>query len=294
MTRADVDRWMAELSNWGRWGKEDELGALNLITPKKRKQAAALVREGICVSLAHNAEKRKGPDNPTPFQHEWSTTNTGMSDTYSVTYHGMAHTHLDALCHMAYQGKIYNGFPFPDITEQGAHKCSVIQLKNGLFSRGVLMDIPRLRGLEYLEPGTAIYPEDLEAWLAKTGTKLGSGDILLIRTGRWARRAASGAWAESKYAGLHASCAKWLKDHNISVLGSDAASDVFPSGIDGVEAPIHQFMLVCLGVVILDNLELETLSQATQSRHRWDFLLTVAPLAVEGGTGSPVNPIATF
>jgi len=294
MTAADIDRWMTELSNWGRWGKNDEMGAINLITPEKRRRAAALVREGFSVSLAHNVEKEKAPDNPSPFQHTLSHTETGMSDTYGVTYHGMAHTHLDSLCHMAYRGRIYNGFPFPEITAQGAAKCSVIQIKNGLFSRAVLMDVPRLKGVEYLEPGTAIYPEDLEAWEKKARTKVGRGDIVLIRTGRWARRSSRGPWSENQYAGLHASCAKWLKVHDIAVLGSDAASDVFPSGIEGVEAPVHQFMLVCLGVPILDNLEMETLSEAANARHRWEFLLTVAPLAVQGGTGSPINPIAIF
>src|SRR5437660_2627045 len=156
------------------------------------------------------------------------------------------------------------------------------------------MDIPRLQGVDHLEPGTAIYPGDLDAWEKKARVRAGKGDIVLIRTGRWTLRAAKGPWNTGKYAGLHASCAKWLKERDIAALGSDAASDVFPSQIEGVEAPIHQLMLVCLGVVILDNLEMETLSEAANKRHRWEFLLTVEPLAVPGGTGSPINPVATF
>jgi kynurenine formamidase len=169
-------------------------------------------------------------------------------------------------------------------------------MKNGLMTRGILIDIAALKGVAYLEPGTAIYPEDLDAWVKKAGIQVSSGDAIFIRTGRWARRKAKGPWpVEQGLAGLHASCARWLHDRNVAILGSDAASDVSPSQIDGVPATaIHMLAIVAMGIPIFDNCDLEALSQAAAQRHRYTFLLTAAPLAVPGGTGSPINPIATF
>ena len=295
LTKADIDRMMTELSNWGRWGKEDQIGALNLITPAKRKQAVALVKEGVSVSLAHDIEKERAADVSSPFQHTMTLTGQFSLDAYSVNYHGYAHTHLDALCHVFYQGKMYNGFSQEEVTQKGAAKLSIINVKQGVFTRGILMDIARLKGLPYLEPETPIYPEDLDAWEKKAGIKVSSGDVIFIRTGRWARRAALGPWDVGRHAaGLHASCARWLKQRGVAILGSDAASDVVPSRVEGVALPIHQLVLVALGVHIFDNCDLEAVSEAAAKRNRWEFLLTAAPLAVPGGTGSPLNPIATF
>ena len=157
------------------------------------------------------------------------------------------------------------------------------------------MDIPRLKGVKYLEPKTPIYPEDLEAWEKQAGVKVGAGDVVFIRTGRWARRAEKGPWdIANESAGLHASCVLWLRQRDVAMVGSDAASDLMPSGIEGVQQPIHQLLLVAMGVMIFDNCDLEALSEAAASRRRWEFLLTAAPLPVTGGTGSPLNPIATF
>src|SRR5690349_1203386 len=162
VTPEQYERWKKELSNWGRWGKEDQLGAINLITPAKRKQAAALVTEGVSVSLARDTEKEKAVDNPNPFAHEmiWTGSNSPTPyslDAYSVTYHGFAHTHMDALCHMFYQGKMFNGFSQKEVTDKGANKLAIAHLKGGIFTRGILMDIPKLKGVPYLEPGTPIY-----------------------------------------------------------------------------------------------------------------------------------------
>jgi kynurenine formamidase len=300
LNKADVDRWMNELSNWGRWGKEDQLGAVNLITPAKRKQALALVKEGISVSLAHDTNKETAQDNPQPFEHSMTLSGVGNRGQFSVdkigvSFHGYQHTHLDALCHMFWQGKMYNGFSQEEVTKDGATKLSISNLKQGVFTRGILMDLPRLKGVPYLEPGTPIYPEDLDAWEKKAGIKVSAGDVIFIRTGRWARRAQVGPWnVGASSAGLHASCAKWIKQRDVAILGSDAASDVLPSGIEGVTHPIHQLTLVAMGVNIFDNCDLETASEACAKRNRWEFLLTAAPIAVVGGTGSPLNPIATF
>jgi len=300
VTEEDLDLWMEELSNWGRWGKEDQLGAINLITPAKRRQAAALVKEGVSISLARDPQTEKAIDNPRPYEHTMMIrTGSGDSgsamDSYSVSYHGFAHTHLDSLCHVFYQGKMYNGFSQQEVTDEGCGREDIHNLKEGIFTRGILIDIPRLKGVPYLEPGTPIYAEDLEAWEKKTGIQVSSGDVLFVRTGRWARRADLGPWNVSgNSAGLHPSVAKWLRERDVAMIGGDGVSDLTPSGIEGVAYPLHRLALVGLGVHMFDNCDLEALSEAAARYDRWEFLLTVAPLPVPGGTGSPVNPIATF
>ncbi|MDA1314871.1 MAG: cyclase family protein [Acidobacteria bacterium] len=299
MTKQMVDQWMEDLSNWGRWGADDELGTINLITPAKRLAAAKLVRAGVSVSLSHNVNKVKSAENSSPFEHKMVM--TGLTtpgqfcvDTYAVLYHGYAHSHLDAICHMFYKGKMYNGYSQKEVTDAGAQKLSVLNMKNGIFTRGVLMDIPKLKGLDYLKAGTPIYPEDLDAWEKKAGLKVGSGDVVFIRTGRSAQAAKEGPLGPEKLAGLHASCTKWLKDRDVAILGSDGASDVRPSLVEGVDQPVHQLVLIAMGMPIFDVMNLEDVSKEAERQGRWEFLLTAAPLAVEGGTGSPLNPIATF
>lgn len=300
-TKSDVDRLVKELSNWGRWGKEDQLGALNLITPRKRRDAIGLVKEGASFSLARPMETEAASDNGNPFEHTMISSGRDSDgqwamDNFSVSYHGVAHTHMDSLCHLFYDGRMYNGFSRQDVGPDGAEKLSIDNVKAGIFTRGVLVDVPRLRGVRFLEPGSPILPDELEAWEKQSGLKIGAGDVVFIRTGRWARRALHGAWDPNKdgMAGLHASCAKWIRDRDIAMIGSDAALDVIPSGIDGVTHPIHVFTLHAMGVHIFDNCDLEELAQVCIERERWEFLLTAAPIVVQGGTGSPLNPIATF
>ena len=149
--------------------------------------------------------------------------------------------------------------------------------------------------MKFLAGARAIYPEDIEAWQKKTGVSVGSGDAVIIRTGRWARWEAEGEWdIEKGSAGLHVSCMPWFKERDVAVLGSDLAMDVMPSRVEGIFLPVHLVAIAAMGVPILDVCDLEQLGRATSQRKRWDFLLTMAPLAVEGGTGSPLNPIATF
>src|SRR5262245_35970020 len=169
LTKDDVDRMMTELSNWGRWGKEDQMGAINLITPAKRKEALKLVKEGVSISMARDTNAEAAPDNDSPYEHTMTVTGeSGRSmwslDKFGVSFHGYQHTHLDALCHMFWQGKMYNGFAKEEVTQKGAGKLGIHNLKQGVVTRGILMDIARLKGVPYLEPGTAIYPEDLDAW----------------------------------------------------------------------------------------------------------------------------------
>jgi kynurenine formamidase len=295
VTDAEYQRWKTDLSNWGRWGKSDEIGALNLITPAKRKQAAALVKEGMSVSLSADADSVQAVDNPNPYE----VVMQGISsDRIAVNYHGIAHTHLDSLAHINERGVFYNGYqPDPDAVAKNRHaKNSIHNVKNGIFTRGILIDIPRLKGVPYLEPGTPIYVEDLEAWEKQAGVKVGAGDALFVRTGVWARRKALGPWLRGraeggKSAGLDPSVIPWLKRRDIAVLASDHPQYVAPSSLRGA---VHDFALVYLGVHLLDNCDLEALGAAAAARRRWEFLLTVAPLAIPGGTGSPANPIATF
>jgi len=300
MIKADVDRDMKELSNWGRWGKDDQLGAFNLITAENRKQAAHEVKEGFTVSLSHDYLTERSADNTIPFEHRMGPTGAALGnfvvDGYSwPSYHGYAHTHLDALCHMSIDGKMFNGFSKDEVDQTGAHKLSIENLKDGIVSRGVLVDIPKLKGLPYLEPEAAIYPEDLDAWEKMAHIKIGKGDIVFVRTGRWARRAEKGPWQLNGHAaGLHASCARWIKQRDIAMLGSDGVSDVMPSQVPGVLQPIHQLMLVAMGIHLFDNTDLEALAAACNQRKRWTFMISANPLAIPGGTGSPLNPIATF
>ena len=296
VARPEFERWKKELSNWGRWGKDDELGAANLITPAKRRQAAALVREGVSVSLAREADIQKAVDNPDPYEHTMLTIGT---DRFGVVPHGVAHTHLDSLAHIHYDGIFYNGYKpdAADVVKKGHARNSIVNLKNGIFTRGILVDMPRLKGVPYLEPGTPIYARDIEAWERIAGVKVSAGDALFIRTGRWARRAATGPFDTSrtgKRSGPSGSMIPWLRQRDVALLGGDVPPSLAPSDVDGDTGAVHDFALVYLGVYIFDNVDLEALAEAAQARKRWDFLLTVAPIPIRGGTGSPVNPIATF
>jgi kynurenine formamidase len=290
----EFDTYFHQVKNWGRWGAADELGTANLITDAKRKQAASLVRIGRAVGLAHSPLTTKDLDNTSPFEH---TMNRGFStDTYRVSYHGYAHSHLDALCHILYKDQTYNGYARAEVnTETGCTKLGIHGFRNGYVTRGILMDMARLKGLPYLEPGTPLFVEDLEAWEKRAGVKVGPGDALLVRTGRWARRAAVGSWPVGlNAAGLHASTAAWLKARGVALIGSDAALDVVPSLVTGVNLPVHTLAITALGINILDNQDLEALGELAASQKRWEFLLTVAPVPVTGGTGFPVNALATF
>ena len=290
----EFDQMFNQVKNWGRWGKDDQLGAANLITEAKRKQALALAKNGVTVSLAHNPLTEAAPDNTSPFEH---TMNRGLStDTYKVSYHGYAHSHIDALCHILYKEQTYNGYPRAEVnTEKGCTKLGVQNLKNGIVTRGILLDIPRLKGVPYLEPGTPVFQEDLEAWEAKAGIKVSPGDAIFLRTGRWARREKLGPWPVSRNeAGYHASVAPWLKARGVSFLGSDDAQDVTPSLVEGVSLPVHTLAITALGVDILDNMDLEAVAETAARLNRWEFLLMVAPGPVTGGTGFPANPLAIF
>jgi kynurenine formamidase len=290
-------------SNWGRWGPDDDRGALNLITPEKRLQAAALVREGTTVSVSHPINTTGDAENTSPAVHLMvragdvfdGVTVTSIADHLAVSPHGQAHSHLDALCHFAWQGQMYNGRPITNVTSTGARSHAITIGQDGIVSRGVLLDIPRVKGVEWLEPNQSITVADLEAAEAAAGVTVESGDILLVRTGRHARRKAKGPWdSRVTLSGLHHETGPWLKERGIALLGSDGVSDYREHPFDCCTHPIHILTLVAMGAQLLDNQNLDDLASACAERSRWAFMLVIAPLKLVGGTASMTNPIAIF
>jgi kynurenine formamidase len=256
-----------------------------------------LVREGVSVSLAHTIDKVQAPDSPRPIGQQMTLDNAGHAmDLYSIWYHGSVITHIDALCHYSFEGRIYNGFDKAKIAQgPGCVDNGIEHQKDGYFTRGILVDLPRLRNVPYLKPGTPIYPTDLEAWEKFAKIRIEPGDALFLRTGRWAQRSAEGPWnVAANSAGFHASVLPWLKARGVAVLGNDAVNDVQPSGIPGSPRPIHQVAIVALGLPLIDVMDLEAVAAEAARQRRWEFLVTFAPVPVLGGTGFPVNPIATF
>ncbi len=300
MTRVEFDQLMQEISNWGRWGADDQLGTLNLITPAKRRAAASLVKDGVTVSMALDLNKQPDELNTNPFEHQVAIVefggHIGVVDTYSVNYHGFAHSHIDGLQHFTHKGELYNGMSLESVRPEGTQRLGIQNVGiNGVFTRGVLVDMPRFLGIDFLPAGTAITADDLEAWEKESGVTITSGDVLLIRTGRWTQVAREGQWNFlEKAAGAHASLAAWLKSRDVAVIGCDGVSDVMPSGVEGLVNPLHELVIVGLGMPILDNLDLEAVAEAAAERGRSTFLFVGAPLRVPGGTGSPLNPLAVF
>jgi kynurenine formamidase len=292
-----------QCSNWGRWGPDDQRGTLNLITPDHRVRAAGLVREGFSVSLAHPINTVADVENTSPAVHcmvrggdvAEGVAFASTADYLAVAPHGLGHSHLDALCHFVWQGKTYNDRPASLVTSTGARANAITAGQDGIVSRGVLLDIPRLLGVEWLETDHGVTIEELERAEAAAKVRVDSGDILLVRTGRHPRRLALGVWdSREELAGLHHEVAPWLKARGVALLGSDGVSDVRQQPFSVTTHPIHILALVAMGLQLLDNLNLEDLAAACAERARWEFLLLVAPLRLVGGTASMVNPIAVF
>jgi hypothetical protein len=310
VTLDTLKQWEKELSNWGRWGKDDERGLLNLITPEKTKHATTLVKEGKTVTLQINPIKKSGSDVGSFGEnvHRMARIDPktgaiqGALDIIQLSIHDGLNSHLDALCH--YQGPIgrkpgepavsYNGFPFT-LTAAGCQQSAADRMGPGYVTRGILVDMPLLRQVRWLEPSTPIYAEDLEAWEKFAGIRIGAGDALLIRTGRWAKRAAEGPWPYGQAgAGLHASVLPWLRKRDVSLLASDAVNDVQPSGVQGINRPIHQLTQVNLGLPIVDNAYTEDAAAEAARLKRWEFMFTLQIFQIQGGTASPFNALATF
>jgi len=305
---AEFEELQKKVSNWGRWGATDELGTWNLVTNAKRKQAAGLVKEGIAVSLAKTLITEKAPDTPNePGQGLGPFLMEGNGTKYTISFHSTTHSHVDAICQFDYKGKMYNGFNFKDRGQYGGcTKADINTHKAGFTTRAILFDIPRLKGVPYLEPGTPVYPEDLEAWEKKIGTKVQPGDAILLRTGRWERRSKVGPWnlippdPVPGEAGYHITTVPWMKQRDVALIAADVSNDVRPSGVPSeVQAvvrgmPVHSLFIVSIGGILVDALDLEEAAETAARLKRWEFMLTGSPDAVKGGTGSLLNLTALF
>lgn len=297
LSAADIDLMFEELSNWGRWGADDQRGTLNLITPEKRRQAASLVREGISISLSSDFPALQQTDDYL----QMTMTMTAQPgapvamDEWRIFYHGLNYAHMDALCHARYKDQAYNGFPASDATEAGCVSSGIEYLKDGMLSRGILIDMPRLKGVPYLEPGTPVLASDIEAWERQAGVRIEPGDVVLVRTGRWAPRPnAEPMSIQGRSAGVHVTALPLLRARDAAVLGTDVGLDVSPSGVEGVVIPTHTVAIAAIGLLIIDNANLEALAETAARLNRWEFMFSAAPIPVKGGTGSVLNAIATF
>ncbi len=304
VTEGDFRTLFKGLSRWGKWGHDDERGSLHLLTTERVAAAGRLVRDGVTVTLSLPLNTLAGENNPMPADHHMTALggNLGAADSVhfikdyvGLDYHNDGHTHIDALCHVAYQGALYNGRPENVVTQRGADANSIEVLRDGLVGRGVLLDIPRLHGKPWLEPGEHVFRSDLEAAERDQGVTVSEGDILLVRTGHPRRLVEVGPWnTPASKAGLHPTAMPFIAERGVAVLGSDGNNDTAPSSTEGVDFPIHVLAITAMGVHLLDYLQLEDLTVGCESRGQWEFLFVAAPLYVIGGTGSPLNPIAIF
>ena len=283
------------------WGPDDRRGALNYITPAEVRAAAAEVQLGRTVSLEAPVVSKVTPDNPDPALHQMTGTAqdaapTGLSfatDRLVMNIHGNADSHLDALCHVIYDRHLYNGVPADTVTMDGADQLSVEVAKDGITGRGVLLDIPRLRGVRWLEPGEHVTADDLAAAERAQQVQVRRGDLLFVRVGHRLRRSEMGPWdAASERAGLHPAAMEFVADRQVAVLGSDSNNDSAGDAADQVDFPVHVLAINALGVHLLDYLEFAELVPACEQAGRWSFMCVIAPLRLQAGTGSPVNPIA--
>ena len=290
VTKAMWEGWMKNENNWGRWGKDDQLGAMNLVTPAKSKQALALAKTGTVVSLAHKPViiPKAKPDGISYLElklNHLADAEFTIED-QQVAFHGASFTHMDALCHGDYNGQTFNGYPLKDvIAEGGCKKLAIDNLAHGIVTRGIVIDIPHMRGLKVLPPETSVTVADIEAFEKMAKLKIGPGDAIFLHTGRWSS-------SSDKHGGYDISVAPWLKERGVSILSSDTIQDV--STIEGLTLPFHHYVLVALGINIIDNADLEKAAETARRLKRWEFMLTVLPVPVPGGSGFPVNPIAIF
>jgi kynurenine formamidase len=286
------------------WGPGDRLGTLNNISAAEVVAAASDVRDGHTVSLAAPIESRAAADNPDPAVHQMTSSAdythgaSGLSfatDRLAMNIHGNADSHIDALCHVMFDGKLYNGTAADAVTATGTPELSIDLAGQGIAGRGLLLDIPRVRGVPWLEPGDLVTADDLLAAESAQFDRIEQGDLLFVRVGHRARRRSLGPWdAAAARAGLHPAALELLAERRITVLGSDGNNDTAPSAAEGVDFPVHVLAINAMGLYLLDYLDLDALAELCEARHRASFLCVLAPLRLPAGTGSPVNPIAIF
>lgn len=306
-----IDALASRVSNWGRWGPEDELGTLNLITPEKRLEAAACVRTGAAISLAlelrSDLPQPPGSGRLNP-QHVMTETGSdaavrnlvsGYSDDVLVmSIH--AATHWDALSHVFHRGFMYNGRSCAEVTSAGARVNHVVPFADRLVTRGVLVDIARLHGVDSLAPDHEVTVADLESALAAQRVDLASGDALVVRTGHLGRIAAASDWSSFTEVGgklpvepgIGADCLPWLQEAGLAAVACDNWAVEHLHAGSGGRLPVHEVGIVHMGLVLGEIFQLDALAAACAADGRYDFLLAAAPLPVRGGVGGPVNPVA--
>jgi kynurenine formamidase len=294
----DVLGLFDRLSNRGRWGTDDELGTLNFITPEKRISASHLVKRGLVVSLGHDLSTVPTSKNSTPILHRMLFLQhdgaTACVDEISIAPHGVAITHADAIGHLFFEGGLYNGRRAADnLSPSGLAFGSVFAMREGIVTRGVLLDIAKARGDRWLEPTELVEREDLEAAERAGGVNVARGDVVVVRVGLEAREAVQGPEDPTRRAGLAADCLPWLYEREVAAFGGDC-TEVIPSGYPRVPYPLHQVGFVSMGLVLIDNLAVERLAATTEEAATREFLFLCAPLRIPRGTGSPVNPLAVF
>jgi kynurenine formamidase len=304
MTANEFRELFGAVSNWGRWDDGGRRGALNHLTEARIAAGLRLAHTGETVSLSQPLRTKAAIDMPKPADHHMTMlTDVDIGsgsvrfakDYIGADYHNEGHSHIDAFSHVAFDGLLFDGKPERMVTSEGARAGDIEVLRDGLVGRAVLLDVPRVRGVAWVEPGEHVFGEDLEAAEREQGVRAGPGDILLVRTGHARRLRERAAWNTSEAkAGLHPTTALFLAERQISVLGSDGNNDTAPSTTEGVAFPIHVLAINAMGVHLLDYLQFEDVLPRCEATGRWEFLFVAAPLRVGGGTGSPLNPIAIF
>lgn len=305
MTVAEFDALFEEIKNWDRWGSHDRLGTLNLLRPEHTTAAAATITSGRTVTLSLPVNTVAGPDTAAPALHYMSIGHDDVigegdgrfaTDFVGIDFHGESQSHVDALCHVSYRGRLYNDKPISEVTTSGANIHTVDDYRHGIVGRGVLIDAARYRGVEWLEPGEFVTGEELEAAEAVQGVRLGEGDIFVFRTGQHRRRLTLGPWDNNVEgrAGLHPTALRLLSERNVAAFAADGDGETIPSPVDGISYPMHPLQICAMGMAAFDNLQFEDLRRACDEEGRQVFFFSAGPLRILRGTGSPVNPIAVF
>ena len=297
MTEAEVIALFDRCSNRGRWGPDDELGTLNLITPEKRLAALAGVRAGRCVSIGRDLVTHGSRHSPPSAVHLMTYGGhqpTGAQDALLLVPHGFEVTHMDALAHAYFEGGVYNGRSATDaVPRDGIAFGSIHAARDGIVTRGVLLDVPAALGVEHLEPGDGIGVGDLEAAERLAGVRVEPGDVVVVRSGLDRREALHGFGPVEPREGLLPDAVLWLHEREVAVFSGDCIERL-PSGYPRVPMPLHQIGLVAMGLMILDATDVESLRNLCRDEARNDFLFVASPLRLPGGSGSPVNPLVVF